>query len=138
MTDIAAWAIRTGRWHPQRANLLKVCAKQLSEAARAEMYTDPQGRTVRKKHVARTEDADGQPIFRWADIEDAPPDHMRLSLSQRRGAILGDCKQLKTDMESYNDNNQHGATLQMSLNFEDDLSEMEQPTDYPDSPPVEG
>jgi hypothetical protein len=57
---------------------------------------------------------------------------MQLSLQQRRFAVLGDCKQLKTDADSYNDNNPHGAEVQMSFNFEEDLAELEQPTEYPE------
>ena len=137
MMTVAAWALETGQWMPQRKNLLQFCAEELSAAAREETYTDPQGREVRKKHVVRIDDGSGKQLYLWADIEDASPDHMRLSLSQRRGGILGDCKQLKTDMESFNENNAHGATLQMSFNFDVDLSEMDQPTDYPDAPPEE-
>ncbi len=38
-------------------------------------------------------------------------------------------------MDSYNENNRHGATLQMSFNFEEDMAEGDMPTDYPEGPP---
>jgi hypothetical protein len=50
MTEVAAWAIKTGRWTPFKYDPVKVCARELSRAAREELYRDPQGRDVRKKH----------------------------------------------------------------------------------------
>jgi hypothetical protein len=55
---------------------------------------------------------------------------MRLSLQQRRGYIVGDCKQLKTDLESYNQNNSHGAQIQLSFDFTEDLEELDMPPEY--------
>jgi hypothetical protein len=138
MREIAAWAIRTGRWEPQRRDLISRCAAELSEAARADFYVDPQGRSVRRKHVVRLTGSDGKPQYLWADIEDAAPSHMRLSFSQRRGGILGDCKQLKADQDSYNDNNKRGAHLEtLDFDFNADIDEMDRPTEYPESPPDE-
>ena len=58
------------------------------------------------------------------------PELTRRSAQQRRRGVLGDCKQLKTDVDSYNDNNAHGAHIQMSFDFEPDLKELEQDTEY--------
>ena len=107
----------------------------MAAAARKEIVEDPQGRKVRRKHVARVEDEEGRPLFVWANIEDATPEHMRLSLSQRRENQFGDVFQHKTDTDSYNDNNPYGAQLHFSYNFDEDLAERSQPTEYPDSPP---
>ena len=85
--DMAAWALQTGRWEPQRNDMISICAAELSAAARDERYIDPQGRRVRKKHVVRTTGPGSKQLYLWADIEDASPSHMRLSLSQRRPAI---------------------------------------------------
>ena len=108
---------------------------------RLEMELDPQGRTVRAKHCAKISEMDdgGKPAQRtmWFG-RDAPPDLMHRSLQQRRVGVLGDCKQLKTDQDSYNDNNSFGATLQMSFNFEQDLADLEHNTEYnPQRPPEE-
>ena len=137
MRTIAAWAIRRGDWVQGRGSPERQCAKELAAAAREEIVEDPQGRRVRRKHVARIDGQDGHPLFVWANIEDATPEHMRLSLSQRRQAQLGDVLQHKTDTDSYNDNNQYGARLNFSYNYNEDLAELQQPTEYPDSPPDE-
>jgi hypothetical protein len=86
-------------------------------------------------HATRNYLPSGEQLTLWDDRSTATPDFMRLSLNQRRGAIVGDCRQLKMDTDSYNDNNPHGANIPMSYNIEPDLFEMAQPTDYPDAPP---
>lgn len=137
MKVIAAWAIATDRWEPKPISLVRMAAAELSAAAREENYRDPQGRLVRKKHVVREATSEGEQRYLWADIEDANPEHMRRSLSQRRRGILGDCRRLKTDLDSYNENNIHGGQVQLDFDFTCDLEEMDQPTDYPDSPSEE-
>lgn len=124
--DVARWAISTGRWQRSPLSREQLCAKELSQAAREEMFTDAQGRRVRRKHACYQDQT-----YLWADIESAPPEHMKLSLQQRRRSTLGDLKQLKTDQDSYNDNNRHGAQIQVSFDFTEDLAELEHPTDYP-------
>ncbi len=133
MKEVAAWAVREGLWQASHKNAIKQCAHELARAASHELYTDPQGRRVRKKHATRqTTIVDGEEtqLVLWADIETAPPEHMKLSLQQRRGYIVGDCKQLKTDLDSYNQNNRHGAQIQLSFNFTEDLEELDMPTEY--------
>jgi hypothetical protein len=131
MNEVADWAIKEGLWDkPFRNNARKECARSLAQAARDEYYTDPQGRRVRTKHAARNEQG-----WLWADIKSAPANHMRLSLQQRRQSIVGDCKQLKTDLDSYNDNNIHGAQILMDFNINEDLHELSMPTEYPEHKP---
>lgn len=122
--EMAVWAIETGRWNPQRSAMLRKCAEELSDAMREEYITDPQGRRVRSKHVARYgEGRDQLPL--WADIKTASREHMEIAFQQRRQQILGDCRQLKTDVGSYNDNYNSSAPLQMVFDFTDDLAEDE-------------
>ncbi len=130
---IAAWAVRNRRYSPPRKSEVDLCAKELAEAMRLEMEIDPQGRTVRAKHCAKIKEMDdaGQLIQKtlWFD-RNAHPELMHVSLQQRRKAILGDNRQLKIDQDSYNDNNVYGAKIQLSFNYEDDLIESEQSTEY--------
>jgi len=123
-SEMAVWAIETGRWHPQRSAMLRKCAEELSDAMREEYITDPQGRRVRSKHMARYGDGPAQ-IPLWADIRTATREHMEIAFQQRRQQILGDCRQLKNDVESYNDNYNSGTPLQMVFDFTDDLLEGE-------------
>jgi hypothetical protein len=109
----------------------------MARAAREDRFIDTQGREVRRKHAVVLKEGEQQRSL-WADIEFITPDHMRLSLQQRRRGILGDVSQLKTDMDSYNDNNNPDAPIQMSFNFDEDLAELAEPGTYPEGPPPEG
>lgn len=136
---IAAWAVRNKRWEPPPKTRIDQCAQELAEAMRAEMETDPQGRSVRAKHCAKITEQDeaGKIVQKtlWFG-RSAPPDLMHISFQQRRKAILGDNRQLKLDQDSYNENNAYGAQIQLSFNYEDDLLEMEHASEYdPELPP---
>lgn len=122
--EMAVWAIESGRWHPQRSAMLRKCAEEISDAMREEYITDEQGRRVRSKHVARYGEGPSQ-VPLWADIRTATREHMEIAFQQRRQQILGDCRQLKTDVDSYNDNYNDGEALQMVFDFTDDLAEDE-------------
>ena len=127
--DIAAWAIKNGLWSPQPSSIISQCANQISEALRDEYITDPQGRRVRAKHVARILDHGKQERL-WADIRTAPREHMQLAFQQRRHQIVGDCKQLKLDVDSYNDNSNSENPIQMIFDFTADLNELEAAAKY--------
>jgi hypothetical protein len=135
---LAAWAVRNGRWESPPRSRIDQCAKELAEAMRAEMETDPQGRTVRAKHCAKIQEMeDGKPVQRtlWFG-RDAAPNLMHIALQQRRKGILGDNRQLKIDQDSYNDNNKYGAQIQLSFDYTADLLEMEHASEYdPELPP---
>lgn len=131
---IAIWAINSGYWKPSRGRVISQCARDLARAMREEYYTDPQGRHVRVKHAARYSDKqdDGSKTQTtlWDDIRTSTHEHMTRAFGLRRGQIVGECKQLKTDIDSYNDNNKEGKKIQTSLDFRDDVAEATQPTDY--------
>jgi hypothetical protein len=91
---------------------------------REEYITDPQGRTVRAKHAARTGREGEQGVF-WADIRTPPRQHMEIAFQQRRQQIVGDCRQLKIDADSYNENSNPGSPIQLVFDFRDDLAELE-------------
>ena len=87
---------------------------------REEYIVDPQGRTVRAKHAAKIKQ---QTL--WADIRTANRGHMKIALQQRRRQIVGDCRQLKAGVDSYNDNSNPGLSIQMVFDFRRDLEELE-------------
>src|SRR5216683_1230638 len=68
--QIAAWAIRNKLWAPHPSRLIDLCADQLARAMGEEYITDPQGRRVRAKHVARIKH-DGESLYLWDDIRTA-------------------------------------------------------------------
>lgn len=122
--EIAEWAIANRLWQPQRGDLIHQCAEQLSRAMREEYITDPQGRSVRAKHAARIAQ-DGEQLVLWADIRSAERQHMEVAFQQRRQQIVGDCRQLKTDVDSYNENANSEQPIQMVFDFTDDLAELD-------------
>ena len=121
---IAAWAIREKLWQPQPRSMLRQCARELAEALRAEYYTDPQGRRVRTKHAIK--DVREEQLVLWVDVFDASPEQMQAAFQLRRHQIVGDCKQLKADVDSYNENQNRGDAIQMVFDFRYDLEELEQ------------
>ena len=118
--DIAGWAIERERWSPQRVDLIKQCARQISQAMGEEQIRDPQGRSVRAKHCRRFESG-----TLWDDYRTATREHMEISFSHRRQHVFGECRQLKTDVDSYNQNINPGEPIQMSLDFTADIAEYE-------------
>ena len=51
--NVSAWAVDSGLLRPRPADVIKQFASEISRAMREEYITDPQGREVRAKHVAR-------------------------------------------------------------------------------------
>lgn len=60
----------------------------------------------------------------WDDIRTASVDHMQLSFQQRRQQIVGDCHQLETDVDSFNDNSNPDRPIQTMFDFRADLAEL--------------
>ncbi len=50
---------------------------------------------------------------------------MEVAFQQRRQQIVGDCRQLKTDVDSYNENANSEQPIQMVFDFTDDLAELD-------------
>jgi hypothetical protein len=124
--DVAAWAIRKGLWEPRKVDFVNQLADELAKAWREEYRTDKYGRRYRAKH-ARKERSDGRNLTLWADIDDdsAPRSHFEGAFAQRRQQIVGDCLQLKTDVDVYNDRNKHVEPIQIILDFTQDVEELQ-------------
>jgi hypothetical protein len=122
--EIAQWAINKRLWAPQPSAIVNQCADELAKAMHDEYFTDPQGRRVRVKHAARYNEGAHQYVL-WDDIRSAKPSHMKLAFQQRRQQILGDCKQLKNDVDSYNENGKPFEQIHMVYDFTLDLLESE-------------
>ena len=50
---------------------------------------------------------------------------MQIAFQQRRRQIVGDCRQLKADVDSYNENSHPGQPIQMVFDFRNDLEELD-------------
>ena len=124
MRTVAEWAVSNGRWQPQPSAVISQCADHLARALREEYRTDPQGRRVRAKHPAPIY-TDGKQLIFWDDIETATRSHMQAAFQTRRRQIVGDCHQLKADVDSYNENYNEERPIQMIFDFTDDLDELD-------------
>lgn len=121
---IAAWAVRTREWRPQPSLLINQCADEIGKAMREEYYTDPQGRRVRAKHAAKIWQ-EGKQYTLWGDIRSEDRPFLATAFQQRRQQIVGECGQLKTDVDSYNQNGNLGEAIQLVLDFTNDIAEIE-------------
>jgi hypothetical protein len=122
--NIADWAISTARWELPAAAVRRRCADDIASAMREEYMTDRKGRRVRLLHPAPLE-TEGQTEMIWDDIRTAPRDHMLVSFQHRRRGIVGDCRQMKTDVDSYNDDHPDAEPIQIVFDFTMDLAELE-------------
>ena len=122
---IADWAIASGRWKLPAAAIRRRCADDIATAMREEYMTDRKGRRVRLLHPAPLLMAAGGKEMIWDDIRTAPREHMQVSFQHRRHGIVGDCRQMKTDVDSYNDAHPDLEPIQIVFNFEMDIAELE-------------
>jgi hypothetical protein len=123
--DMGEWAVSTGHFEASRDFAVNQCAELLSRSMREEYLTDAKGRRVRKYHAARVR-LEGKQLTLWADIETAPRRHMELAFAQRRKQVVDDCRQLKLDVDSFNDSKPTERPIQIVFDFTVDLEELEQ------------
>ena len=126
---VAKWAIENGKWDRHRPTVITMCARDISRALREDYYIDTKGRTVRARHSVRIikEDETGKrrQLTLWHDHREMPRGFAERSFKQRRMQIVGDCNQLKTDVDSYNDRHQDEKPIQLILDFTYDVAEGE-------------
>ena len=122
--EMADWAILSGRWVMPAAAIRRRCADDIASAMREEYYTDKKNRRVRLLHPAPLV-SKGEQIMLWDDIRTASRPHMELSFNNRRRGIVGDCRQFKTDVDSYNDAHDKDEPIQVVFDFTMDLAELE-------------
>jgi hypothetical protein len=124
--DVAGWAYKNGLHKPNPKTVIDIIAADIAQAFREEYRTDPQGRRYRAKHAAKTR-IGNQTLSLWGDLDDpkAPHDHFVTSFGQRRQQIVGDCYQLKTDADVYNDARKPQDPVNVVLDFTLDVLEMQ-------------
>lgn len=122
---IAAWAIRTKRWEIPASAAINRCADDLADAMREEYFIDAKGRRVRVLYPVQKRTATGEQLTLWDDGRTAPRAHMHLSFQQTRRGIFWDCRQLKVNVDSYNDSHSTEEPIQIVFDFTMDLAEDE-------------
>jgi hypothetical protein len=65
----------------------------------------------------------GEQLLIWNSNKIMSRDQMELSFQYRRKLIVNDCVQLKTEVDSYNENKNPGKPFQLILDFTDDADE---------------
>jgi len=126
--DLAEWAYKHGLHKPNVKSIINIIASDIAKAFREEYRTDKYGRRYRAKHAA-TRKCGNKTLSLWADMDDpnAPHEHFVKSFGQRRQQIVGDCHQLKTDIDVYNGTRCLEDPIQLILDFTLDVEELDMP-----------
>lgn len=124
LKEMGAWARSNGLWAPRPIDIDANFARDMAEALREQTRTDKAGRRYRAFIPARAKGKDGLPLFKWADIDDAPRTHVEKGAQYERQQIVSDCYALAMKIEHYNAAHPTEEPLQTVLNFEDDVEEL--------------
>lgn len=120
------WAVDEGLLELPVIDPYDVLAGEMAQALRDEFQIDEKGRRYRVNHAVRVTKGGVQYTF-WAMMGFAPHPHMEKAFAQRREQIIGDCLQLKTDVDVYNDMTEgKNPKIQLVLDFTDDVAEREE------------
>jgi hypothetical protein len=111
--QMAEWAVANDRYQLARGIAVSQCKEQIARAMRLEQLTDGKGRSVRRYYAARLR-LDGKQMTLWADWN-AERSFMEVVVANRRNQILGECRQLKTDVDSYNDRRSADNPIQVAV-----------------------
>jgi len=123
--DMAKWAITNRKWQRHEEAALKQCAEDFAMALREHYEDDPSGRRVRMNHAARVK-LGSRFVTLWGDMRKATHDFIETAFRQRRNQVIGDCYQLKQDVDSYNEFYNKGEQIALPLDFGPDVAEAEQ------------
>jgi hypothetical protein len=129
MGEVAQWAIDTEKYVEPKERQVSKLASDLGRALRETHVSDPQGRRIRKYYAYKSEDKSKQGYL-WADFSKITPKQMSSAVQLRRRQIVDDCKQLKTDVDSFNENRKLVPQIQLCLDFTQDIEELTMSTVY--------
>lgn len=82
------------------------------------------GPAHRSREARRNRGRAGEKMPLWVDIRTASRD-MQIAFQQRCQQIVGDCRHLKSDVDSYNENYNSGRANQLLLDSTEDIEEIE-------------
>lgn len=119
------WAVKEGILPEPDVDPIAIGADEMAAALRQEYRTDPvTGRRYRRNHAVRIT-RNGVQLALWQEMEYASPAHMSKAFAQRRKQIVGDCVQLKTDVDAYNNMHSDVDPIQLILDFTEDVAEIQ-------------
>lgn len=117
--EVYAWAVSKGLWQAPNDLAEKKFITEMADALREEFVTTTDGEKVRYYYAV----THGRQGTLWGNLHTAPRDHIATSLKQRRRQSLGDCRQMKRDMDFVNKERFTSDPIQLSFNFDADLAE---------------
>ncbi len=120
--ELADWMIANGLWEPQKDFAKRKCADEIRDVLREQYITADDGSRVRVYHSA-TFEKDGRQQTLWANMFDAPREHLEIGFQERRRQGLNDVRQLRSDLDYCNRTRFASNPIQMSFNFDEDLAE---------------
>jgi hypothetical protein len=121
---VAEWAVANGYLTLPQINPMDYLAGQMARSFREEYATDAYGRRYRVNHAVQIM-KDGTQTALWGAMDFVDRSHMEKAFAQRREQIIGDCCQLKTDVDVYNSKNSTIPPIQIVFDFTDDIAERE-------------
>lgn len=124
LREIGAWARSQNLWAPRAVDIDASFARDMAEVLREQVRTDKDGRKYRAFIPAKANGKDGLPLFKWADIDVAPRNHVEKGVQGERRQIANDCFALAMKIDHYNAAHPDEAPLQTSFNFEEDIEEI--------------
>jgi hypothetical protein len=123
--EVVIWGVSEGLISLAHRDPYDQLAEDMSRALREEYGTDAKGRRYRVNHAVRVY-KNGVQITFWAMMDFAPRSHMAKAFTQRREQIVGDCYQLKVDVDAYNFSHPDQPALPLILDFTHDVEERSQ------------
>ena len=122
--EVVAWAISNGLMKAPHVDPLAKLSDDMANALRVEYRVDSKGRRYRVNHAVRVSQRSIQYTL-WRNMDNAPRGFMEKAFSQRRRQIVGDCLQLKTDVDVYNDHHHDDEPIPLELDFTRDVEELQ-------------
>ncbi len=123
--EVYRWAKDNKLWFPEKDFEEKKFVEEMADALSDVYITADDGSRVRLYHARKGKNKDGRQQVFWANMFDAPLEHLEEAFQQRRRSSLGDCRQLKSDVDYCNKKRFQDNPIQISFNFDLDLAEEE-------------
>jgi len=124
--EAVEWAVQEGLLELPETDPYDILAGQMAQALRNEYRNDEKGRRCRVNHSVRITKGGVQYSF-WGSMPHSSHDFMEKTFAQRRELIIGECAQLKVDVDVYNDMVTGSKPLiQLVLDFTEDVAEREE------------
>lgn len=117
--EVYHWAVSNDLWAPPLDLAERRFIEEVSADLREEYITADNGDRVRYYHAVTR----GRQGTLWANLDTGPKDHLFEGFTQRRKQSLGDCRQLRLDIDYCNRKRFVDSPIQMSFNFDADLAE---------------